>query len=397
MNFNNINLEELKEEISSIIDGKKVIVKNKAIINYNKIPKKELDALIEKSILMSDVETLKSIHESSVSNLYKCRIGKNKEHVMIFVVKNQNPIVYEYFLSINGLNSLMNTPSQKGELAIKLLFEKDSPELFKLFIEKNKNFNFGERTIGNNILEYMFSNEYLFKEKDLNALKNKAVNGLVRSMSSDDLKLCLKFLKNKINKKEVSENVLLSDNVELLKILLKDNMFDFAFIPGSGTMIDFLIEKNSWNMFNVFYKSEVYKNDFILNLNNKKLNKFFALNSNTINNLKKIANLILKDDLIKENDTIGFLDLDIDYYKSYSVKPLNILKIINEYEKSLFPYYVKMNGSNLKKFENKLYLTGEELNKYKVKFEKYKILINVVKEEPKISKLNDANLQKRRL
>ena len=242
--------------------------------------------------------------------------------------------------------------------AIQLLFEKDSSELFKIFLAKNEGFDFFDKNIGNNILEYIFVNENLFadKKEKLNGLKNKVVNGLNCSMSNDSLTLCIKFLKNKIDKKKVSESALLSDNVELLKTLLKNDMFDFTSSFGSGSFIDFLIEKNAWNMFNIFYKSNVYKDDFISKLNNTKLNKFFVLNSNSINNLKKLIKLIFKDDLIGKNksDTINFLDFNIESYSYSQKKPLNIIKSIFENEKILFPYYVKMKPENLKKFEGKL-------------------------------------------
>lgn len=72
-----INEQAIKDEIMLILDGKNKNKDKESQISVNKLPKGDLDALIEKAILNNDINTLKEINAAYITNIQKCRIGKN--------------------------------------------------------------------------------------------------------------------------------------------------------------------------------------------------------------------------------------------------------------------------------------------------------------------------------
>lgn len=376
-----VNEQAIKDEIMSILDGKNKNKDKTSQMDVNKLPKSDLDALIEKAILNNDINTLKEINAASVTNIQKCRIGKNKENVMIHSVKTLSIPAFRYFMTLPNVACMMKSPSQKGEIATHILFEKDNVELFEIFWKHSPDYDFlNYHTLKFNIIYHILENENIYGENKVNIKKIKSMikSSLTYNMSLNDLILGLTFMKGELNKAKLSEDVLVSNNIELLKKLLHEDMFDlsssFCF---KKPVLDLIIENKAWSMFNVFFKVKHYKDDFVNNINNEKLNKFLIANATSVSNINKLLNMIFKNSLINDEDSIKFMNIQL--YKgadSASIKANNIVKVIMEKEELLFPYHVNMDDFTRSNFESLLYFNEKDLQAYKAKVEKYKIIKN---------------------
>lgn len=376
-----INEQAIKDEIMLILDGKNKNKDKESQISVNKLPKGDLDTLIEKAILNNDINTLKEINAASIANIQKCRIGKNKENVMIHSVKTLSIAAFKYFMMLPNVACMMKSPSQKGEVATHILFEKDNVELFEIFCKYHPDYDFvNNHALKFNIIYHILENENIYGANKVNIKRIKSMikNSLTCDMSLNDLTLGLTFIKGELNKAKISEDVLISNNIELLKKLLNEDMFDlsssFCF---KRPVLDLIIENKAWSMFNVFFKAKHYKDDFVDNISNEKLNKFLIANAASVSNINKLLNMIFKNSLINDEDPVKFMNLQL--YRgvdSASIKANNIVKVIMEKEELLFPYHVNMDDFARGNFESLLYFNEKDRQAYKAKVEKYKIIKN---------------------
>lgn len=375
-----INEQAIKNEIISIIEGKNKGKDKVNQISVNKLPKSDLDALIENAILNNDIDTLKEINEASVTNIQKCRIGKNKENVMIHSVKTLSIAAFKYFMTLPNVACMMETSSQKGEVASSILFEKDNVELFEIFWKYNPDYSLTYEHLNFNIISHILENQTIYEKNKVNIKKIKSLikTSLTCNMSLNDLTLGLTFMKGELNKAKLSEDVLVSNKIELLKKLLNEDMFDFSgSFAFKKPVLDLIIENKAWSMFNIFFKAKHYKDDFVKNINNEKLNKFLIANAASVSNINKVFSIIFKNSLINDEDPVKFMNIKL--YKgtdSASIKANNIVKVIMEKEELLFPYYVSMDDFARGNFEALLYFNEKDRQAYKAKVEKYKIIKN---------------------